>query len=496
MNPFLVSRNLLIVVTLAVSTAFASLSTAQMTSYSAPGRLFAEARMQTNLYSGDRVAPWISGIDGLAGRFGPGAGLSLGYRFSEPLSVVGHLTSGIYPEIDRNSLPSNRLDPSATSDRRNSFSAELRYSLLPFGRFTPFLAGGLGAYWGELNGERTTAVGPQVGLGVRTPLFGWPVFLRVDQFAAYPNDGLDGAGASSSSPDAITTVSMGVIWTRKPPAPRLGDVVISAPGQIRVGDEALFILSAALDPVAYTVSWDFGDGQRAATASAIHKYAEPGTYTVRVRASTARDEVSRQMKVTVLPVFERVAILSITATPRSPRPDDAVTFQPVLRGSPTTCLWSFGDGRTSSLCQTEHTYDAPGTYRVALHIQNEAHSASSEQLVTVQPDVCGSPPPLHTVFFVRNSANLSLRMRELLRENMTAIGSCPRLQLVVQGYALTSEQAAGRADDLATARADAVVQYYVNLGLPSSRVEKVDPRVLSDTAELGRSVDSYLRVRE
>lgn len=470
-------------------------SAAQILSPSASGKLFAEARLQTNLYSGDRVAPWISGIDGLAGRFGPGVGLSLGYRISEPLSVVGHLTSGIYPEIDRNALPSSRLNPSTTSARRNSLSAEVRYTLLPIGRFTPFLAGGLGAYWGQLNGDRSTAVGPQVGMGVQTPVFGWPVFLRVDQFAAYPNEGLDGAGASSSSPDAITTVSMGLVWTRKPRPPRLGDVVISAPGQVRAGDEALFILSATLDPVSYSVDWDFGDGQRASTASAVHRYARPGTYTVRVRASTDRDEVVREMNVTVLPVFERVAILSITATPRSPRPGETVTFVPVLRGLPTSCVWSFGDGHTSTLCQAEHAFDAPGTYRVALQVLNEAHSASSEQLVTVQPDVCRSPPPLHVVFFARNSANLSLPMRELLRENMAAIGTCPGLQVVVQGYALASEQAAGRANDLATARADAVVQYYVNLGLPSDRVEKVEPRVLGDTAELGRSVDSFLQVR-
>ncbi|MEQ9105628.1 MAG: PKD domain-containing protein [Rhodothermales bacterium] len=470
-------------------------ATAQTVPGTASGPLFVEGRLQTNLYSGDRVAPWISGLDGLTGRFGPGAGLSVGYRLSEPLSVVGNLTSGIYPEIDRNSLPSNRLDPSTTSSRRNHLSAEVRYTLLPIGRFTPFLAGGLGTYWGRLNGSRTTAVGPQVGLGIQTPLFGWPVFLRLDQFAAYPNDGLDGAGAISTSPDAVTTVSMGIVWTRKPRPPRLGDVVISVPAQVRTGDEALFLLSAALDPVSYAVAWDFGDGQRASTASAVHRYASPGTYTVRVTASTARDEVIREIQVTVLPVFERVSILSVTATPRSPRPGETVTFTPILRGTPTTCLWSFGDGRTSALCEAEHTFDAPGTYRVALQVQNEAHSAVSEHLVTVQADVCSSPPPLHVVFFGRNSSTLSLAMRELLRENMVSIGSCPGLQVVVQGYALASEQAAGRADDLATARAEAVVQYYVNLGLAAGRVEKAAPRVLGEAAELGRSVDSYLQTR-
>jgi chitodextrinase len=468
-------------------------TSAQTMPMPAPGPLFIEARMQTNLYSGDRVAPWISGLDGLTGRFGPGAGLSLGYRLSEPLSIVGHLTSGIYPEIDRNSLPSNRLDPSTTSSRRNHLSAELRYTLLPIGRFTPFLAGGAGTYWGTLNGRRTTAIGPQIGLGIQTPLFGWPVFLRVDQFAAYPNDGLDGAGTSSTSPDAVTTVSMGIVWTRRPRPPRLGDVVISVPSQVRTGDEALFLLSTALDPVAYAVEWDFGDGQRASTASAVHRYADPGTYIVRVTASTARDSVTREIQVTVLPVYERVSILSISATPRTPRTGETVQFTPVLRGAPAACLWSFGDGRTSSLCETEHVFDAPGTYRVALQVMNEAHSAVSEQLVTIQAEVCGTPPPLHVVFFSRNSATLSLSMRELLRENMATIGSCPGLQVVVQGYSLASEQAAGRADDLATARAEAVVQYYVNLGLAASRVVRAAPRVLVENAELGRSVDSFLQ---
>jgi hypothetical protein len=53
-----------------------------------------------------------------------------------------------------------------------------------------------------------------------------------------------------------------------------------------------------------------------------------------------------------------------------------VQFTDLSTGNPTTWLWSFGDGSTSSLKNPTHTYSATGTYDVSLQVTNGASSSS------------------------------------------------------------------------------------------------------------------------
>jgi PKD repeat protein len=60
-----------------------------------------------------------------------------------------------------------------------------------------------------------------------------------------------------------------------------------------------------------------------------------------------------------------------------------VTFVDNSTGDPTSWLWDFGDGMTSTQENPTHTYAAGGNYVVKLTVSNSAGSNSTNQLVTV-----------------------------------------------------------------------------------------------------------------
>ena len=61
----------------------------------------------------------------------------------------------------------------------------------------------------------------------------------------------------------------------------------------------------------------------------------------------------------------------------------AVRFTDTSSGSPTSWVWSFGDGGASGARSPVHAYPAPGTYRVGLTVSNSSTTASTTANVTV-----------------------------------------------------------------------------------------------------------------
>jgi len=55
---------------------------------------------------------------------------------------------------------------------------------------------------------------------------------------------------------------------------------------------------------------------------------------------------------------------------------DAVTFNDASAGNPTSWVWNFGDGTTSTIQNPSHTYSSSGTYDVSLTISNSTGSNS------------------------------------------------------------------------------------------------------------------------
>ncbi len=137
-----------------------------------------------------------------------------------------------------------------------------------------------------------------------------------------------------------------------------------------------------------------------ATYNPYQKYARSAYHfiTVDVNGSTATLQ-ARDVNGTV---FDSVTLThaapagpaaSFTANPTSGAAPLTVYFTDTSTNSPTSWLWNFGDGTTSTLRSPSHTYSATGTYTVRLTASNAAGSSSATGTVTVQ----GQSTSGHTV---------------------------------------------------------------------------------------------------
>ncbi|HWQ67791.1 MAG TPA: PKD domain-containing protein [Methanospirillum sp.] len=146
-------------------------------------------------------------------------------------------------------------------------------------------------------------------------------------------------------------------------------------------------------------SWDFGDGSTDMVASPIHTYTKPGTYTVRMSASSQTCISGSQQK--VITVSAPPMVVDFSGTPRSGYAPLTVQFTDLSTGNPTMWSWDFGDGvipmetcsggGCGNIANPTHTYTEPGTYTVRLTASNQNGSSGTkvrEAYITVQEKPC------------------------------------------------------------------------------------------------------------
>lgn len=116
--------------------------------------------------------------------------------------------------------------------------------------------------------------------------------------------------------------------------------------------------------------WDFGDGSISSVQSPNHVYYLPGTYNVTLTVSDEYGEiqVSKPVEVKGEPISTGL-IADFTISPSTVYAGEPVQFTDKSKGgTPTSWMWSFGDGLASSLQSPVHTYEKPGTYQVILNV--------------------------------------------------------------------------------------------------------------------------------
>lgn len=117
----------------------------------------------------------------------------------------------------------------------------------------------------------------------------------------------------------------------------------------------------------YTHSlWDFGDGLTSTqNGPLIHTFTAAGVYTVSLAVSGpgGTDLLVQKALVTVYTPVQA----GISASPRTGVAPLEVVFTNTSSGDFTGCLWEFGDGAASALCDPPaHRYMLPGSYTVSL----------------------------------------------------------------------------------------------------------------------------------
>lgn len=155
-------------------------------------------------------------------------------------------------------------------------------------------------------------------------------------------------------------------------------------------------------------SWNFGNGSTSTQRNpSAAMYVTPGIYTITLTVSNAAGSSSSSKTVTAtsIPVAP-VSLFSVS--PSSGNAPLVVNFTNSSTGNPTSWLWTFGNGSTSTLQNPGPvTYTTARTYTVSLRVTNSVGSSTSSRTITVSP----APPAANftasnrTVTFTDTSTN-------------------------------------------------------------------------------------------
>jgi len=121
-------------------------------------------------------------------------------------------------------------------------------------------------------------------------------------------------------------------------------------------------------------AWDFGDGGTSSEQNPMHIYTTVGSsstsrYTVTLTATNANG-FDDEKKVDYITVTQ-TPIAEFTVDSRQGKAPFIVKFHDLSAGNPTTWLWEFGDGSTSSEQNPTHQYPFEGSYDVRLSVSNQ-----------------------------------------------------------------------------------------------------------------------------
>ena len=136
-------------------------------------------------------------------------------------------------------------------------------------------------------------------------------------------------------------------------------------------DESLYIPTSWL--------WDFGDGDTSTDQNPIHTYTSVKSYWVTLTVTNIYGTSTLGMDIVVVPENYPLPIFTYS-TLNNKAPYD-FTFLDASTGTPTSWLWDFGDGSTSTDQNPTHTYLFPGTYVVTLTVTNANGTASTTEVV-------------------------------------------------------------------------------------------------------------------
>lgn len=164
-----------------------------------------------------------------------------------------------------------------------------------------------------------------------------------------------------------------------------------------VGEPIRFRATESLDPqgLALSYGWSFDDGARVEGPVATHAFATPGDHVVTLRVVNAAglaDEDAIRVAIRLPDRAPTAAIRILDAATLAPLGRAAagvpVAFDATAsrdpEGGALLYSWTLGDGATSIDPAPRHAYAAPGSYEVALLVQDAAgHEATARARVAV-----------------------------------------------------------------------------------------------------------------
>jgi len=158
-----------------------------------------------------------------------------------------------------------------------------------------------------------------------------------------------------------------------------------------------------------TWNWSFGDGNYSTQQNPTYIYSVNGTYTVTLNASNSLGSNTTTMVITVNPTIAPVASFTTSNGVTNGPVGFAVTFVDTSTNAPTSWLWNFGDGNTSTQQNPTHIYSTLGKFDVSLTASNSAGSNNMTDVgyITITPGSSQHVPLVIKGFVLFNGAPVS-----------------------------------------------------------------------------------------
>ena len=149
--------------------------------------------------------------------------------------------------------------------------------------------------------------------------------------------------------------------------------------------DTITFADASNDPDGSIVSWlwDFGDGNTSTEQNPTHKYADNGTYVVKLTVTDDKGATSYTTK--IIEVANVPPTVAITYEPGKPEVKKEIKFKAIATdddGYIVNYTWDFGDGNTSYGKNVTHVYMKEGNYTVKLIVKDN-DGATTEKTIYV-----------------------------------------------------------------------------------------------------------------
>ena len=158
-----------------------------------------------------------------------------------------------------------------------------------------------------------------------------------------------------------------------------------------------------------TWSWKFGDGGKSTDQNPTHKYTDAGEFTVSLTAKNSAGSNITKITHYITVISASSPVAAFTADATSGTVPLTIRFNDTTSNTPTSWLWSFGDGSSSTEKNPAHTYANTGTYTVSLTAANDVGNSSK----TAINYIIASAVKTNTLATTRPAADETISTREV-----------------------------------------------------------------------------------
>ena len=176
-----------------------------------------------------------------------------------------------------------------------------------------------------------------------------------------------------------------------------------SPASPTAGQSVQFTDTSSGSPTSWL--WIFGDGTTSTLQNPKHTYAAEASYTATLTIGNGSGSTSVSQTIRVL--ASSVLAASFTYSPVSPVVGQAVQFTDTSTGLPTSWIWDFGDGTSSTAQNPSHTYSAATSCVAVLTAKAGSNQSTASKTITIgfSKVITAASPSLADVRAAINSAD-------------------------------------------------------------------------------------------